>query len=152
MLHRTIEVLWQNEMWRVQPLLWKNWVNKFPWKRIRVTVELWFLRGPCRGIIKSANKIVWSSWLSRCQPARIWAWEQRNWTEELRYQNYWAQFSGVECLGVKRRLCVCYSTGIFGVCNYSETVMVPVLKSVTRKQLVESVTAWRHYCACNGEL
>jgi hypothetical protein len=31
------------------------------------------------------------------------------------------------------------NTAIFGVCSYSEIVIVPVLKSVTRKRLVESV-------------
>jgi hypothetical protein len=36
------------------------------------------------------------SWVSRRQPARIWTWEQRNWIEELRYQNYWMPLSGVE--------------------------------------------------------
>jgi hypothetical protein len=35
------------------------------------------------------------------------------------------EFNGV---AVKRRLCVCYSAAIFGVCSYSETVIVPVLK------------------------
>jgi hypothetical protein len=40
----------------------------------------------------------------------------------------------VESPAVKRRLYVCCSTVIFG-----ETVIVPVLKSVARKQLVETV-------------
>jgi hypothetical protein len=38
-----------------------------------------------------------------------------------------------------RSLYVCYSTVIFGVCSYSETVIVPVLKSVTTIWLVEIV-------------
>jgi hypothetical protein len=45
------------------------------------------------------------------------------------------QFNRVERLTVKRRLYVCYSTEIFGVCSYSETVIVPMLKSVTTKRL-----------------
>jgi hypothetical protein len=49
-------------------------------------------------------------------------------------------FSGVERLAVKRRLRVCYSATIFRVCSYCDTVVVRVLKSVTRKRLVESVT------------
>jgi hypothetical protein len=49
------------------------------------------------------------------------------------------QFSGVESLAVKIRLCVCYSTAIFGVCIYSETIVVSALKSVTRNRLVEYV-------------
>jgi hypothetical protein len=40
--------------------------------------------------------------------------------------------SKVESPAAKRRLYVCCSTVIFGVCTYSETVIVPVLKSVTR--------------------
>jgi hypothetical protein len=63
--------------------------------------------------------------------------------EELRHQNYGAQFSGVESQAVKR-FYVCYSTTIVGVCSYSETVTVPVLKSVTRKRLVGSVRDWGH--------
>jgi hypothetical protein len=39
----------------------------------------------------------------------------------------------VEIPALKRSLCVCCNTVIFGVCSYSETVIVPVLKSVTRK-------------------
>jgi hypothetical protein len=45
-----------------------------------------------------------------------------------------------ETPAVKRGLYVCCSTMIFGVCSYSETVIVPVLKSVTRKRLLERVT------------
>jgi hypothetical protein len=47
------------------------------------------------------------------------------------------QFSGAESPAVKRRLYVCYSTAIFG--GVSETVIVPVLKSVARKRIVETV-------------
>jgi hypothetical protein len=46
----------------------------------------------------------------------------------------------VESPAVKEIISVSYSTAILGVCSYSETVIVPVLKSVTRKQLAESVT------------
>jgi hypothetical protein len=45
-----------------------------------------------------------------------------------------------ESPAVKGGLYVGCGTVIFGVCSYSETVIVPVLKSVTRKRLVESVT------------
>jgi hypothetical protein len=45
-----------------------------------------------------------------------------------------------ESPAVKKSLYVCCSTVIFGVCSYSETVIVPVLKSVAMKRLVESVT------------
>jgi hypothetical protein len=44
-----------------------------------------------------------------------------------------------ESPAVKRRLYVCYNTAIFGVYSYNETVIVPVLKSVTTKRLVETV-------------
>jgi hypothetical protein len=37
-----------------------------------------FLQGPCWGFIKRTKNIIWVSWVSRCQPTRIWAWEQRN--------------------------------------------------------------------------
>jgi hypothetical protein len=47
---------------------------------------------------------------------------------------------GVESPVVKRSLYVCCSIVIFGVCNYSETGIIPVLKSVTRKRLLESIT------------
>jgi hypothetical protein len=46
----------------------------------------------------------------------------------------------VESPAVKSSLYVCCSAVIFGVCSYSETVIVPVLKSVTRKRLVGNVT------------
>jgi hypothetical protein len=46
----------------------------------------------------------------------------------------------VESPAMKRIPHVCCSTVIFGVCSFSETVIVPVLKSVSRKRLVESVT------------
>jgi hypothetical protein len=48
------------------------------------------------------------------------------------------QFSGVESLAVKRKFYVCYNTMIFGVCN-SVRLIVPVLKSVARKGIVEAV-------------
>jgi hypothetical protein len=59
------------------------------------------------------------SWVSRRQPAKMWAWKHRNRGMELRNKNYWAQFSGVESLAVKKkkRLYVCCSTAIFGVCS-----------------------------------
>jgi hypothetical protein len=44
-----------------------------------------------------------------------------------------------ESLAVKRRLYMCCSIAIFGVCSYSETLIVPVLKSVARKRIVETV-------------
>jgi hypothetical protein len=50
------------------------------------------------------------------------------------------QFNGVESLAVKRRLYVCYTTAIIGVCSYSGTVIVPVLKSIARKRIVETKT------------
>jgi hypothetical protein len=43
----------------------------------------------------------------------------------------------VERPAVKRSLFVCCSTVILGVCNYSETGIIPVLKSVTWKRVVE---------------
>jgi hypothetical protein len=43
--------------------------------------RLRFLRCPCRRAIKRTKKIVWVSWVSRCQSARISAWELRNWIE-----------------------------------------------------------------------
>jgi hypothetical protein len=46
----------------------------------------------------------------------------------------------VESPAVKRRFYVCYSTTILGMYSYSETVIVPVLKLITRKRLMESVT------------
>jgi hypothetical protein len=46
----------------------------------------------------------------------------------------------VETPTVKRSLYMCCSAVMFGVCGYSETVIVPVLKSVTRKRLVQTVT------------
>jgi hypothetical protein len=49
-------------MWRVQPLLWKNWVrvNALSCKRIHATIEeLCFLCGPCRRVIKRTRKVVW---------------------------------------------------------------------------------------------
>jgi hypothetical protein len=49
-----------------------------------------------------------------------------------------------ENLAVTRNLYVCCSTVIFGACSYSITVIAPVLKSVTRKRLVESVTDSGH--------
>jgi hypothetical protein len=42
------------------------------------------------------------------------------------------QFSGVESLVVQRRLHVC--------CSISDTVIIPVLKSVARKQILETAT------------
>jgi hypothetical protein len=33
----------------------------------------------------------------------------------------------------------CCSTVVFGMCSYSEIVIVPVLKSVTRKRLAENI-------------
>jgi hypothetical protein len=97
---------------------WNKWVNTFPQKGIHATIgELCFLYDPCWGVMKMAKKIVLVSWVSRCQPAGIWAMEQRSWIEELRHQNYWVQFSEVESLTVRRRLYVCYNTVIFGVCN-----------------------------------
>jgi hypothetical protein len=52
-----------------------------------------FLCGPCWGVTKGTENIVWVGRVSRRQPARIWAWGQRNWTEELGYRNCWVQFS-----------------------------------------------------------
>jgi hypothetical protein len=45
----------------------------------------------------------------------------------------------VERPAVKKSLYVCCSTVIFGVRSYSETVIVPVLKSVVRKRIVKNV-------------
>jgi hypothetical protein len=45
----------------------------------------------------------------------------------------------VESPAVKRRLYMCCSAAIFRLCSYSETVRVPVLKSVARKRRVEAV-------------
>jgi hypothetical protein len=58
------------------------------------------------------------------------------------------KFSGVESLAVKRRLYVCCSTVIFGVCN-SVTVIIHMLKSVARKQVVENVL---YKSICRSEL
>jgi hypothetical protein len=41
---------------------------------------------------------------------------------------------------VKRRLYMCCSTVIFGVCNSARLLRDPVLKSVARKRIVETVT------------
>jgi hypothetical protein len=47
----------------------------------------------------------------------------------------------VESLAVKRRLYVCYSTAIFGMCNTVRLLyIVLVLKSVARKRIVETIT------------
>jgi hypothetical protein len=74
------------------------------------TVErLCSLHNPYRGVVKRTVKIAWVSWASRRKSARIWSWKQRTWTEELRHQNYWVQFSGVRSLVVKRKFYVCYS-------------------------------------------
>jgi hypothetical protein len=83
---------WRNQ--RRRPSLGNDSVNSFPRKRIRSnnritsvvmqrrckhalsTVEtLYFLRGPCRGVIKRTKKIIRVSPVSRRQPARIWALE-----------------------------------------------------------------------------
>jgi hypothetical protein len=44
-----------------------------------------------------------------------------------------------ESVAMKRSLCGCYNFAILGVCSYSETLLVPILNSVTRKRLVENV-------------
>jgi hypothetical protein len=46
------------------------------------------------------------------------------------------QFSGAVNLAVKRELHIWCNTVLFGVCSYNETVIVPMLKSVTRKRLI----------------
>jgi hypothetical protein len=114
-------------MLRVQPLLWNNWVNTFPRKWIHATIEeLCFLCGPCWGVIKRTKKIVWGSWVSRRQPARILTWEQINWIAELRHQNYWVQFSWK----LKVRL-------------WREDFMCAVLQSY-----LECVIQWDYYSSC----
>jgi hypothetical protein len=90
-----------------------------------------------------------SSETPACQDMSLGA-EELNWGTEASELLSAVQWS--ESLAVKGRLFVCYSTAIFGVYSYSETVIAPVLKSFTRKRLVESVTDWGHCCACNGEL
>jgi hypothetical protein len=45
-----------------------------------------------------------------------------------------------ESPAVKRSFYVCCTTVTSGMCSYSEILIAPVLKSVTRKRLVESVT------------
>jgi hypothetical protein len=62
-------------------------------KHVSSIIErLCFLCGPCRGVIKGTKKIVWLSWVSRRQPARIWVvriekigrWQSNDWEEVAR--------------------------------------------------------------------
>jgi hypothetical protein len=125
-------------------LLRSDWESTFPRRQIHTKIEeLCFLCGPCRGVIKWTKKIVWISWVSRRQPAWIWAWKQRIWTEILIHQNYWVQFSEVERLAVNRGLYVCYSSAIFGVCIQWECYSSWV-KIRSRKRIVEIVIDWGH--------
>jgi hypothetical protein len=63
---------------------------------------------------------------------------------ELRHQNYWVRFSGIESVAVKRRLYVC--------CSYRETVM----KSVARIRLLKtenpSLYATVNWKVCRSEV
>jgi hypothetical protein len=94
-------------MWRGQPLLWSDGVSTFPRRWIHATIEeLWFLCGPCWRFIKKAeenrlNQLCFET--PACQ-------ELGSRGIELRNQNYWVQFSGVESLAVIWRFYVCYST------------------------------------------
>jgi hypothetical protein len=61
-----------------------KWAVNMPLKQSR----LCFLSGPCRGVVKEhrrrgrlENSSRVKSRISRRQPARIWAWEQRNWIQ-----------------------------------------------------------------------
>jgi hypothetical protein len=97
-------------LWRIDPLLGNDSVNTFPPKAnahnnrclllgsgsvntpetIRDNRRRCFPWGPCKVVINN-NSIEQHrvscqelSRVSRCQPARIWAWEQRNWNESSR--------------------------------------------------------------------
>jgi hypothetical protein len=104
-------------MWSApQPLLCNGAVNISPGKHISWTIErLCFMCGPCRGVTTRTKKIVWNSWVSISQPARIWAWEQRNWIDASELLS--AVQLRVESPAEKRRIYVCRSTVIFGVCD-----------------------------------
>jgi hypothetical protein len=87
---------------------------------------LCFTRGPWWGATKRAKKIVRVSWVSRRQPARIWAREHRNRIQKVGSRR-WLRRNG------KKGLCCAKKTSCV-VWSDSETVM----KSVARIRLVNN--------------
>jgi hypothetical protein len=146
--HATIKEMSRYEIWRVQPLLWSDWVSAFPRRRIQATLEaLCFLCGPCRGFITGTKKIV--EFGDNSLPGHelgSGGVELRDWDDTITEgssvgSKVWLWREDLAC-DLKALRVLWYR--IFWVCSYREAVIVSVLKSIARKRLVESVIEWGH--------